>query len=151
VQSPPSYRVGFASIRRRRFEACHLREPSAKGTKNRGVTKTGRTEVAPLPKAEPGADRRQQYRAYWQTRLLPVLRMEWQSTEAIAAAVDAKHQTVLGQLGELVKQGLVERRLVRVPDPTGKSALKRRRVVRRIQAQFRLPQDRQVIMSRPYV
>ncbi len=49
----------------------------------------------------------------WDDRLRKVLTDEWQSSEAIAKRLNAKHFTVLARLKDMMRRNLVERRLVK--------------------------------------
>ncbi len=48
----------------------------------------------------------------WDDRLLPLLTDEWQSADALAARLHAKHFTVLARLKDMMRRNLVERRIV---------------------------------------
>jgi predicted ArsR family transcriptional regulator len=54
----------------------------------------------------------------WDDRLLPLLTDEWQSADALAARLHAKHFTVLARLKDMMRRNLVERRIV--PNAAGK-------------------------------
>ncbi len=56
--------------------------------------------------------------ASWDDRLLPLLTDDWQSADALAARLHAKHFTVLARLKDLLRRNLVERRIV--PNAAGK-------------------------------
>jgi len=86
-------------------------------------------------------ERRSQHRAEWEARIMPVITPEWMSVAAIAAVLGAKASTVHERLNDALKKGLVERRIVtnRQPAPPTKKR-RRQRHVRRLEAQFRLPQ-----------
>lgn len=85
-------------------------------------------------------ERRARHRSEWEARIIPVLGAEWQSAATIAAALGAKAATVHERLNDMLKKGLVERRIVtnRAPAPPTRKRRKQRHV-RRLEAQFRLP------------
>jgi predicted ArsR family transcriptional regulator len=58
----------------------------------------------------------------WDDRLRPLLTDQWQSADAIAARLGAKHFTVLARLKDMMRRNLVERRIVKKPVavPAGK-------------------------------
>jgi hypothetical protein len=64
------------------------------------------------PASASGNASRRAYRAVWRSRLLPVLTVEWQSSTAIAARINAPPHTVLEQLNHLRAAVIVERRIV---------------------------------------
>jgi predicted ArsR family transcriptional regulator len=49
----------------------------------------------------------------WDDRLRNVLTDDWQSADAIAARLNAKHFTVLARLKDMMRRNLVERRIVK--------------------------------------
>jgi hypothetical protein len=49
----------------------------------------------------------------WDDRLRKILTDDWQSSDAIAARLNAKHFTVLARLKDMMRRNLVERRLVK--------------------------------------
>jgi hypothetical protein len=85
-------------------------------------------------------ERRTEHRAAWEARIMPLIKAEWQSVAAIAAALGAKATSVHERLNDAHKKGLVERRIVtsRAPAPPSKKR-RRQRHVRRLEAQYRLP------------
>ncbi|HEY5348500.1 MAG TPA: hypothetical protein VIJ64_02175 [Candidatus Lustribacter sp.] len=90
--------------------------------------------------AQSGAARRAAFRAGWDSRLLPLLTAEWQSSAAIANALGEKPATVLERLRDMLDRQLVERRIVKaVPSKPTKSGKRPRIHTARFEAHFRLP------------
>jgi hypothetical protein len=59
------------------------------------------------------AARRAETRRAWDARLRTALTFEWQSSKQIATTLNATHGTVLERLKDMMRRGLVERKLVR--------------------------------------
>jgi hypothetical protein len=91
--------------------------------------------------AQSGATRRAAFQAAWDSRILPLLTPEWQSSVAIAKALGEKPATVLERLKDMLERNLVERRVVKaVPSRPTKSGKRPRIHTARFEAHFRLPQ-----------
>ena len=68
-------------------------------------------------------------RMSWDDRLLPLLSDEWQSADTLARRLGEDHFTVLARLKNMMRRNLVERRIVGMRAPGGRSTIK--------QAEFR--------------
>lgn len=85
--------------------------------------------------------RRAAFRAGWDSRLLPLLTPEWQSSVTLAKTLGEKPATVLERLKDMLERGLVERRVVKaVPSKPTKTGKRPRIHTARFEAHFRLPQ-----------
>ena len=84
--------------------------------------------------------RRAAFQAGWDSRLLPLLTMDWQPSAAIAKAIGEKPATVLERLKDMLERKLVERRVVKaVPSKPTKTGKRPRVHTARFEAHFRLP------------
>lgn len=84
--------------------------------------------------------RRAAYQAGWDSRLLPLLTPEWQSSVSLAKMLTEKPATVLERLKDMLDRGLVERRVVKaVPSKPTKAGKRPRIHTARFEAHFRLP------------
>jgi hypothetical protein len=89
-----------------------------------------------------GAARRAAFQATWDSRLLPLLTPEWQSSVAIAKLLGEKPATVLERLKDMLERNLVERRVVKaVPSRPTKTGKRPRIHTARFEAHFRLPKS----------
>jgi hypothetical protein len=90
--------------------------------------------------APTGEMRRAAFQAGWDSRLLPMLTTEWQSSMSIALRLSEKPSTVLERLKDMLDRQLVERRVVKaVPSKPTKSGKRPRIHTARFEAHFRLP------------
>ena len=90
--------------------------------------------------AQSSEARRAAFQAGWDSRLLPLLTTEWQSSVSIAKALGEKPATVLERLKDMLDRGLLERRVVKaVPSKPTKSGKRPRIHTARFEAHFRLP------------
>jgi hypothetical protein len=91
--------------------------------------------------AAPSVDpRRAAFQAGWDSRLLPLLTPEWQSSASLAKTLTEKPATVLERLKDMMDRGLVERRVVKaVPSKPTKTGKRPRIHTARFEAHFRLP------------
>ena len=91
--------------------------------------------------AAPSSDpRRAAFRAGWDSRLLPLLTSEWQSSVSLAKTLTEKPATVLERLKDMLDRGLVERRVVKaVPSKPTKTGKRPRIHTARFEAHFRIP------------
>jgi hypothetical protein len=90
--------------------------------------------------AQSSAARRAAFQAAWDSRLLPLLTTEWQSSAGIAKRLGEKPATVLERLKDMLERKLVERRIVKaVPSKPTKSGKRPRIHTARFEAHFRLP------------
>ncbi len=90
--------------------------------------------------------RKADFLAGWDARLGPLLTDEWQSANAIADELGAKQATVLARLKDMMRRGLVERRIVKEPRPAAREkapakAGRARRPTTLYRAEFRRPQS----------
>jgi DNA-binding HxlR family transcriptional regulator len=84
--------------------------------------------------------RRAAFQAGWDSRLLPLLTAEWQSSVSLAKTLGEKPATVLERLKDMLDRGLVDRRVVKaVPSKPTKSGKRPRIHTARFEAHFRLP------------
>jgi hypothetical protein len=84
--------------------------------------------------------RRAAYQAGWDSRLLPLLTPDWQSSAVLAKTLAEKPATVLERLKDMLDRGLVERRVVKaVPSKPTKTGKRPRIHTARFEAHFRLP------------
>ena len=91
------------------------------------------------PNAPSSEARRAAFQASWDSRLLPVLTTEWQSSVSIALQLAEKPATVLERLKDMLDRRLVERRVVKaVPSKPTKSGKRPRIHTARFEAHFRL-------------
>lgn len=91
--------------------------------------------------AQPTDPRRAAFQAGWDARILPLLTDTWQSSLAVAKALDEKPATVLERLKDMLERGLVERKIVKAAASKPTRTGKRPRVhTARLEAHFRLPQ-----------
>jgi hypothetical protein len=89
--------------------------------------------------AQPSDARRAAFQAQWDSRLLPLLTTEWQSSASIALQIAEKPATVLERLQDMRERNLVERRVVKaVPSKPTKSGKRPRVHTARFEARFRL-------------
>ena len=111
-----------------------------------GVTDRRDNDVAVTANHSPAAPstdpRRAAFKAGWDSRLLPLLTAEWQSSGALAKALTEKPATVLERLKDMLERGLVERRVVKaVPSKPTKTGKRPRVHTARFEAHFRLPRS----------
>jgi hypothetical protein len=86
--------------------------------------------------------RRAAFQAGWDSRLLPLLTPQWQSSVSLAKSLGEKPATVLERLKDMLDRNLVERRVVKaVPSKPTKSGKRPRIHTARFEAHFRLPQS----------
>jgi hypothetical protein len=92
------------------------------------------------PAAQSIDPRRAAFQAGWDSRLLPLLTPEWQSSITLAKTLTEKPATVLERLKDMLDRGLVERRVVKaVPSKPTKTGKRPRIHTARFEAHFRLP------------
>jgi hypothetical protein len=92
------------------------------------------------PATQSADPRRAAYQAGWDSRLLPLLTPEWQSSVSLAKMLTEKPATVLERLKDMLDRGLVERRVVKaVPSKPTKTGKRPRIHTARFEAHFRLP------------
>lgn len=61
----------------------------------------------------------------WDDRLLPLLNDEWQSADTLARKLGEEQFTVLARLKNMLRRNLVERRIVGVRAPGGRTTIKK--------------------------
>jgi hypothetical protein len=92
------------------------------------------------PAAQSIDPRRAAFQAGWDSRLMPLLTPDWQSSIALAKTLAEKPATVLERLKDMLDRGLVERRVVKaVPSRPTKTGKRPRIHTARFEAHFRLP------------